>query len=497
MIASYVIDAGRPSHKMDVLALALLDHVCIPIVDLIGKGKTQRTFDEVPLEQAVPYAAEDADITLRLRDAFAPQLKAMGLQALFDDVEMPLVDVLAELEYNGIRVDPEELDHQREKLSKRIESLRHDIAHAAPHEFNPDSPKQLAAALFNKPDNDPPGLGIRPLKRGKTGPSTDQEVLERLADDPAIESDVPNLIIEYRQLTKLVNTYLVALKDAINDETERVHASFNQTVAATGRLSSSDPNLQNIPIRTDVGREIRRAFVAEEGNVLISADYSQIELRLLAHLSEDEALIDAFQQDADIHTAVASEVFGVKPADVTPEQRGSAKMVNFGIIYGITPFGLARRLGGDVSVKEAERIINDYKNRFGRIDAFLAECVATAERKGYVETILKRRRAIPQITARHPQQRSLGERMAINSVVQGSAADLIKVAMIDLYRAMPDRFPHARMLLQIHDELVFEAPAEDGDAVRRFVVDRMESAMELRVPLVVDAARSTSWIDAK
>ena len=497
MIASYVIDASRSSHKMDVLALALLDYVCTPITDLIGSGKKQRTFDTVPLEQAVPYAAEDADITLRLRDVLAPKLEAMNLQALFDDLEMPLVEVLAELEWNGIRIDPDELDRQREHLVERIDELRQQISDAAPHPFNPDSPKQVAVALFNKAGSDPPGLGLKVIKRGKTGPSTDQEVLEKLSADPDVESDVPQLIVAYRQLTKLVNTYLVALKEAINPATGRVHASFNQTVAATGRLSSSNPNLQNIPIRTEVGREIRRAFVAAPGNVLVSADYSQIELRLLAHLSEDETLIAAFERGEDIHTTVAADVFGVNPNDVTARQRDSAKMINFGIVYGITPFGLSRRLGSEVSIEEAAEIINGYKSRFAGIDKFLQRCVDKARTHGYVETMRKRRRAIPQLDASNPQQRALGERMAINSVVQGSAADLIKLAMIDLYHRLPEAFPKVRMLLQIHDELVFEAPAEEDAKVQALVRLRMESAMKLRVPLVVQTASSTNWIDAK
>jgi DNA polymerase-1 len=498
MIASYLIDPSRSSHSMNVLALAYLDHNCIPISDLIGTGKKQKTFDQAPLEAAVPYAAEDADITLRLRDVLAPKLlEAQGLQKLFDDVEMPLVEVLAELEFNGIRLDPDELDRQRGNLNGRINELRDQISGAAPHPFNPDSPKQLAAVLFNGPEKDPPGLGLPVQKRGKTGPSTDQEVLERFATDPAVESEVPRLIVEYRQLTKLVNTYLVALKEAINPETGRVHASFHQTVAATGRLSSSDPNLQNIPIRTSLGREIRRAFVAEPGCVLISADYSQIELRILAHLSDDEALIEAFHSGADIHTAAAADVFGVAAADVTAQQRDAAKMVNFGIVYGITPWGLARRLGADASVEFAGRIIADYKARFPKIDEFLDKCVASAQADGYVVTILGRRRPIPQINARNPQQRALGERMAINSVVQGSAADLIKLAMIDLYRLLPKKFPDARMLLQIHDELVLEAPETQAEPVRKLVARRMESAMTLKVPLVVGSAYSSSWIDVK
>jgi len=497
MIASYVIDASRSSHKMDALALAFLHHTCIPITDLIGSGKRQKCFDEVPLDLAAKYAAEDADITLRLRDCFEPQLRAMGLMGLFEKVEMPLIEVLAELEFNGIKVDAAELDHQQARLQERIKELRREINDLSPHPFNPDSPKQLAAALFNKPAHDPPGLGIRPLRRGKTGPSTDVEVLERLAADPAIPSPVPRLIVEYRQLTKLVNTYLVALKEAINPKTGRVHASFNQTVAATGRLSSSDPNLQNIPIRTDVGREVRRAFVAEPGNLLITADYSQIELRILAHLSKDPALIDAFHRDADIHTAVAAEVYGVKPEDVSPSQRNSAKMINFGIVYGITPFGLSRRLGGHVTEKEAAKIISDYKHRFAKINEFLDACIGQAERFGYVETMLGRRRAVPDIHSNNPQQRSLAERVAINTVVQGSAADLIKLAMIDSFRVLPRSHPRARMLLQIHDELVLEAPEDEAEPVRALVVGQMQDAMKLVVPLKVGSAVSDRWIDAK
>lgn len=500
MIASYVVDSSRPSHGLDPLAQALLHYYCIPISDLIGKatrGNPQKTFDQVPLDLATEYAAEDADVTLRLWKHFEPQLNAMKLRQLFDETEMPLVEVLATMEWCGIRVDPDILDAQRELLAVRIDKLRQKLIDAAPHAFNPDSPRQLAAALFNAPDADPPGLGLKPLKKNKTGPSTDIEVLEKLAADPSITSQIPQLIVEYRQLTKLVNTYLVALKDSIDPDTGRIHASFHQTVAATGRLSSSDPNLQNIPIRTEVGRQIRAAFVAPPGFQLITADYSQIELRLLAHLSQDETLIEAFRNDQDIHTAVAAEVYGVDLKDVTRDQRNSAKMVNFGIIYGITAFGLSRRLGEGVGNSQAQQIIDDYKARYPGIDRFLGECVSKARRQGYVETMLGRRRAVPQVESRNPNERQLGERIAINSVVQGSAADLIKLAMIDLHRQLPDTFPGTRMLLQIHDELVFEVPEKDVPRVMPFVVDRMESAMKLRVPLKVEAAAAGNWLEGK
>lgn len=510
MIASFLVDSSRSSHSMNALSLALLGHACIPISDLIGTGKSQKTFDTVALDRATVYAAEDADVTLRLRNALAPQLESIGLAKLNNEVETPLVEVLAELEWNGIRVDPDELDRQADRLNARITELRAEIVDAAPRDFNPDSPKQLSSILFNTPDAQEPGLGLKPIKKTKTGYSTDVEVLEKLAADPAIGSSIPALIVEHRQLTKLVGTYLVALKEAINPDTGRIHASFNQTVAATGRLSSSDPNLQNIPIRTEIGRDIRKAFVAPEGRVLIGADYSQIELRLLAHLSRDPALIEAFRDDQDIHRAVAAQIHGVDLEAVTREQRDGAKMVNFGIVYGITPFGLARRLG--VSNDEASGIIDAYKKRFAGITTFLQECVQQAQEKGYVETVLGRRRPIPQIESRNPSERSLGERMAINSVVQGSAADLIKLAMLDLHARLSAHALHWRrargmgekpeiegvqMLLQIHDELVFEAPREVAERARALIVERMEQAMELDVPLKVEASVSANWFEGK
>ena len=504
MVASYLIDSSRSSHSMDALALALLGRECIPIRDLIGSGKKQKRFDEVPLDHAGPYAAEDADVTLRLNVAMETDLLALGLDGLYRDVELPLVEVLAELEYNGIAADPDELDRQRERLEKEIDRLKKEVERAsmdspAGRGFDIDSPKQLSGILFNKTDDqEAPGLGIKPIKKTKTGFSTDAEVLQKLTEDAGIDTPIPGLILEYRQLAKLVNTYLVSLKEEINPRTGRIHASFNQTVAATGRLSSSDPNLQNIPIRTDIGREIRRAFVAPEGRVLITADYSQIELRLLAHLSRDPGLTEAFINGEDIHAAVAAQIHGVKLADVTREQRSGAKMVNFGIVYGITPFGLARRLG--VSNGEADEIITGYKTRFAGITTFLEECVSFAREHGYVETMLKRRRPITDIDARNPNQRSLAERMAINSVVQGSAADLIKLAMIDLHKrikAGDDGLGDVLMLLQIHDELVFEAPADSAEAAKSIIVDRMQQAMDLDVPLVVDSGISGNWFEAK
>ncbi len=513
LIASFLLDPLRSSHSLDALALALLDYSTMPIRDLIGSGKEQRTFDQVPLDLATPYASEDADISLRLARRLIPQVEREDLARLWREVELPLVDVLASLEFNGILVDPEELQRQEARLRGQIDELRERIREVAIEEagraFDPDSPKQLAGILFNKPDHDEPGLGLRPLKRGKTGPSTDAEVLEKLSLDESVQTRLPELILEYRQLTKLVNTYLVNLRECINEQTGRIHASFHQTGAATGRLSSSDPNLQNIPIRTPIGREIRRAFIAPPGRVLISADYSQIELRLLAHLSQDAGLIEAFKSGEDIHRAVAARIHRIPIDEVTPEQRSGAKMVNFGIVYGITPFGLARRL--NISTSEAQEIIDDYKRRFRGITTFLHECVEQARTHGFVQTMLGRRRPVPEIESTNPARKALAERIAINSVVQGSAADLIKQAMVDLHPHLdwrdtlgeesappdPEHLSGVMMLLQIHDELVFEAPQESGGHARDVIVQTMESAMRLRVPLVVDAHISQTWYEGK
>ncbi len=497
MVASYVADASRSSHRMDALALGLLDLDCIPIASLIGSGKHQTTFDTVELDRAVPYAAEDADVTLRLVDPLLSEIEALGLSGLLEDLELPLVPVLGDMEYAGVRVDPDELDHQRERLVKRLEELRLDIADAAPGPMNPDSPKQLASVLFNAPQDEVPGLGLKVIKRGKTGPSTDVEVLEKLDSDPDVTTPLPGLILEYRQLAKLVGTYLVSLKACINAQTGRVHARFNQVSTATGRLSSSDPNLQNIPIRSDLGREIRRAFVADPGCVLVTADYSQVELRILAHLSGDEGLLGAFAAGEDIHRAVAAEVFGVQLDNVTSEQRSAAKMVNFGIVYGITPYGLSRRLGEGTSVARASQIIADYKSRFTGIESFLQDCVDQARAEGWVETIEGRRRAIHNIDSSNRQEQALAERLAINSVVQGSAADLIKIAMVNLHAKLGGLHADARLVLQVHDELVIEVPESRADEGLSLLVSEMEGAMDLDVPLIVDASVSKDWYDAK
>jgi DNA polymerase-1 len=492
MLASALIDPAQSSHKLDHLALALLNYHMIPISDLIGSGDEQLSMEAIPLAQIVPYAAEDADVALRLYESLTPRLEAMGLTSLLRDVEAPLSVVLAEMETNGILCDPEELLRQGEALGARVEELRRQVKEIAGCEFQLDSTRQLAEVLFDR-------LGLEAGRRTKTGRSTDITVLEKLASqedrgDP--RTSVPRLVIEYRQLTKLISTYLGNLRHSVNPQTGRIHSTFHQLVTATGRLASHNPNLQNIPVRTDVGRQIRKAFPAPPGHLLICADYSQIELRLLAHLSEDAALLDAFARDMDIHTAVASQVFGTPPDAVTPEQRSYAKRINFGIIYGVTPFGLARRIEG-LDVAGATKLIAEYKQRFPGIDRFLQECVQHALEDGYVTTLTGRRRAIPEIHSSNGNERSLGERLAINSVVQGSAADLIKIAMVNVQRRIDrDRLP-MKLLLQIHDELVFETPETLAVEHAAVICDEMERAMTLRVPLRAEAGIGPDWMSAK
>lgn len=496
LVAAHLLDL--PGRSLDDLAMGVLRHKTIPISDLIGprpRKKTdtgQRTMDQVPLAEITPYAAEDADLALRMYQALTPKLKLLGMTVLAERVEMPLVEVLVEMEYHGIRLDVAELERQKQELSGRIDALRQQIGDAAGGDFNPDSPKQLAKLLFKK-------LKLPVIKRTKTGPSTDVEVLERLLETEGLTAEqlrVPRLIVEYRKLTKLVSTYLGALGESVSPRDGRIHASFHQTGTATGRLSSSGPNLQNVPVRTEVGRQIRRAFVAEEGNVLISADYSQIELRILAHLSRDAALTAAFEADQDIHAAVAAQVFGVPLEQVSQEQRGHAKVINFGIIYGVTPWGLARRIDG-LDVEGAKKLIADYRRRFAGIDEFLGKCVEQATQLGYVTTMLGRRRSIPQIKSRNPATRALGERLAINSVVQGSAAELMKLAMVNLHRRIEREGLGMKVLLQIHDELVVEAPASDAQRLAEVVREEMQTAMQLRVPLKVEAAIGQDWLAAK
>ncbi|HET7321445.1 MAG TPA: DNA polymerase I [Longimicrobiaceae bacterium] len=485
MIASYLLDPGSREHGLDALALKHLDHTTITYTEVAGKGKNQIPFAEVPLERCRDYACEDADIAWQLMERFAPELERLHLEDLFRRIEMPLVPVLAEMEWNGIRIDEPFFADLHARLASELSALEKEIHEVAGEEFNINSNPQLRVILFEK-------LELPVIKRTKTGPSTDASVLEELA---AQGHALPTLLLQYRQLDKLLSTYVDALPALVNPETGRLHTSFNQTVASTGRLSSSDPNLQNIPIRTELGAEIRRGFVPAEGNLFVSADYSQIELRILAHYSQDPAFVEAFRSGEDIHRQTAALVFGVPVEEVTKEMRGRAKTVNFAVIYGIGPFSLAQQLG--VTNAEAKEFIERYFERFPGVRRYLDEQIELARKQGYVETLTGRRRYIPEIVSKNFNIRSFGERAATNAPIQGSAADLIKVAMIDIQNALSAGEVEAKMLLQVHDELVFEAPRAQVDALLELVCDKMEHAVELRVPLRVETGVGENWLEAK
>jgi len=491
MVAAFLLDPTRLQYGIDRLALEILRFRKVPTADLIGKGKTLTSMQHIDLDRIARYASEDADIALRLADHFTEKLADIpALLKLATDLETPLIDVLAEMETNGIRVDPNILKQQGDVLGARIEDLEKQIHQEAGMEFNLGSPKQLADVLFDR-------LNLRVVKKTKTGRSTDVEVLEKLASEHA----VPKLMLEYRTLTKLKNTYLDNLPEHINPATGRIHPHFSQIGAETGRLSCNDPNLQNIPIRTDEGRRIRLAFVPgdRERNVLLTADYSQIELRVLAHFTQEPALLKAFAADEDIHRAVAAEVFHVPLDQVSKEQRSQAKTINFGIIYGVTAFGLARRIEG-LGVAEAQKLIDSYNARFPGIKKFLDQCVMEARSQGYVETILKRRRPITDIQSGVLAVRNASERMAINSVVQGSAADLIKLAMLKVHRRLKQDKLASRMLLQVHDELVFETPESVVASEAEIIRSEMMAAgddLGLTVPSKVEVGWGKNWEEGK
>ncbi|HEV2147781.1 MAG TPA: DNA polymerase I [Longimicrobiaceae bacterium] len=485
MVASYLLDPGRREHGLDSLALQYLDHRTVTYDEVAGKGKAQVPFAWVPLERARDYAVEDADVTLRLAELFAPELEKLHLDDLFRRIEMPLVEVLAEMEWNGIRIDEAVFHELHRRLVGQLEAVRTQIHAEAGGEFNINSNPQLREILFER-------LKLPVFKRTKTGPSTDVEVLQALA---AQGHRLPELLMEYRQLDKLLSTYVDALPRMVNPETGRIHTSFNQTIAATGRLSSTDPNLQNIPIRTELGAEIRRGFIPKEGHVFFSADYSQIELRILAHYSEDPAFVEAFRSGEDIHRQTAALIFGVAREAVTREMRDRAKTVNFAVIYGIGAFSLANRLG--ISNAEGKQFIDAYFERFPGVRAYLDRQIELAREQGYVETLTGRRRYIPEITSRNFNVRAFGERAATNAPIQGSSADIIKIAMIDIHRELKQGKLRAKMLLQVHDELLFEVPREELDELREMVRTRMEGAIELKVPLLVETGVGESWLECK
>ena len=484
MVASYLLEPGERSHKLDDLSERFLDHATVKISELIGSGKQQIRIDEVDVQRVAAYAGEDADVALRLTERFAPELAEQGLEKLFRDVECPLIEVLAAMEFAGIRVDRDRLESLSGEFAERIATTVALAYEAAGREFNLDSPAQMRVLLFDE-------LKLPVVKRNKTGPSTDQEVLEELAD----RHPVCALVLEYRKLAKLKGTYIDALPALIHPETGRIHASFNQAVAATGRLSSSDPNLQNIPIRTEDGRQIRQAFIAgADDRSLLTADYSQIELRMLAYFSDDANLKRAFLEDQDIHAAVAARIHGVEPDAVTAEMRRRAKAVNFGIMYGLSPFGLARQLKIDKG--EAAAFIDAYFDQYPGIESWFTEVLEAAVKERAVTTILGRRRPISGIKNTTGRNRNLPERTAINTVIQGSAADLIKLAMLGVHRRLAAGEVRATMLLQIHDELVFEVERDDVDSLANLVDEEMAGALDLDgVPLKVDLAVGPNWLD--
>jgi DNA polymerase-1 len=485
MLASYVLDPGRRSHGLDVLALEFLDHTMTSYADLCGKGRSAIPFDECPVEAARDYSCEDADIALQMRRVFEPQLESYQLTRLFDGVEIPLVEVLAEMEWTGIAIDLPLFSSLKQRFKAGREEVEKKIYEAAGVEFNINSNPQLREILFGK-------LNLPVTKRTTTGPSTDVGVLTELAE---AGHELPALLMEYRELSKLENTYLDALPRLVNPKTGRLHTSFNQTVASSGRLSSNDPNLQNIPIRSELGRDIRRGFIPRDGWLLLAADYSQIELRLLAHLSRDPAFVEAFQAGGDIHRQTAVVIFDVPLAEVTTVMRSRAKTINFATIYGQGARALSLQLGIDHA--EAKEFIARYFERFQGVRNYLDSMVAFAREHGFVQTIFGRRRYIPELREKNFNIRAFGERVAANSPIQGSAADLIKIAMIRIDDALRTRSLQSKMLLQVHDELVFEVLPEELEQVSQLVKYEMENAAQLSVPLVVDLGVGKNWLETK
>lgn len=483
MIASYVLNPNKPSHSLDALALEYLNYKVTTFSDVTGTGKKQISFAAVDIETATRYSGEDADIALRLKRELELRLRDHGLERLFYDMEMPLMEVLVEIEQTGVKIDAVFLATVGKRLEAEIEKAAQIIYELAGQEFNINSPKQLGEILFGK-------LGLSPTKRTKTGFSTNVEVLEELSRIHPLPAEILN----YRTLVKLKSTYVDALPAMINPNTGRLHTTFNQAVTATGRLSSSEPNLQNIPIRTEAGREIRKAFIAEQGSRIISADYSQIELRILAHLSKDPGLVRTFQEDEDVHTRTASEIFGLPEDEITPEMRRKAKAVNFGIIYGISAFGLAQNIG--VSNTEAKRYIESYFSRYPKVREFIDRTIEEAKTRGYVTTLFGRRRFIPELSSNVASVRSFGERTAVNTPIQGTAADIIKLAMIRIHRRLKEEALKTKMILQVHDELVFEAPEEEIERAKVIIKEGMEGVAELSVPIRVDIGVGMNWDEA-
>jgi DNA polymerase I len=485
MLESFILTAGIARHDMDTLAQKYLGYSTIKFEDVCGKGAKQISFADVDLERATAYAAEDADITLRLHQVLSKKLQSHeSLLQVYRDIEMPLVPVLTRIEANGIRIDVAELKRQSADLSTRMMAAQTEAFKIANHSFNLDSPKQVGALLFDE-------LKLPAMVKTPTGaPSTNEEALEAIAD----QHELPRLILDYRGMAKLRSTYTDKLPEMVNPNTGRVHTSYHQAGAATGRLSSNDPNLQNIPIRSEDGRRIRKAFVAPEGRVLVACDYSQIELRIMAHLSEDTGLVNAFSSGQDVHKATAAEVFGVAVSEVSSDQRRAAKAINFGLMYGMSAFGLAKQLG--IGRGEAQDYIALYFSRYPGVREFMERIRAKAREDGFVETVFGRRLYLQEISSRNQAQRAGAERAAINAPMQGTAADIIKRAMISVDAWLSEVPTQALMLLQVHDELVFECDESFSTQLIAAVKPRMESSAELRVPLVVDIGLGKNWDEA-
>ncbi len=491
MLESYVLDSTATRHNMDALATQYLNYETTQYTDIAGKGVKQLRFDEVPIILAAPYAAEDADITLRLHETLWQQLERQeGLKALFNEVELPLLSVLSRIERNGVLIDARLLEQQSQAIATQLKTIEEEAYSLADEPFNMASPKQIQHILFEKM-----ALPIK-SKTPKGQPSTAELVLQELAQD----YPMPKLILEHRSLAKLKSTYTDKLPKQIDHKTGRVHTSYNQAVAVTGRLSSTDPNLQNIPIRTERGRKVRQAFIAPEGKKIVAADYSQIELRIMAHLSEDKGLLNAFEQGLDVHKSTAAEVFGVALEAVSQDQRRSAKAINFGLIYGMSAFGLAKQL--DIGRKDAQRYINLYFERYPGVKAYMDRMQALAKEQGYVETVFGRRLYIADINSRNAQRRQYAERTAINAPMQGSAADIIKRAMIKMDQWLMaeaiegQAYQGIKMTMQVHDELVFEVPENQLDNALEKIILIMEDAADLKVPLIVEAGVGNNWDEA-
>ena len=485
MLAHYIVQPEL-HHNMDYMAETLLGYQTIHIDQLIGpRGKGQRSMRDLQPQEVYEYAAEDADVTLRLKNVLEQKLKEVDGERLFYDIEMPLVPVLAEMELTGVCLDTATLAETGKNFNRRLAEYEQKIYAEAGETFNISSPKQVGDILFGKMK-----IVDKP-KKTKTGQYvTSEEVLTQLRSRAPIVDD----ILSYRGLKKLLGTYVEALPRLINPRTGHIHTCFNQAITATGRLSSSDPNLQNIPIRDDDGKEIRKSFVPEPGCLFFSADYSQIELRIMAHLSQDEHMLDAFRSGTDIHAATAAKIWHVPVEEVTPEQRKKAKQANFGIIYGISTYGLAQRM--NISNSEARQLIDDYFATFPRVKAYMDEAIATCREKGYAETIYHRRRYLPDIASRNATVRGFAERNAINAPIQGSEADIIKVAMIHIFKRFATEGLRSRMILQVHDELNFSVYPEERERVERIVIEEMENACRLSIPLTADAGWGANWLEA-